>query len=422
MPTHEPLLSPRLAALQQDLTGGNVVALNAFWQEARQRGTPFIEPIPNDPAYSFVTFLWQAKEEIKNIVLISDLTGWDFEEGRMTQLHGTDLWYKTLRVQNEARVTYWLAPNDSLVSIEKSIGMISWEERSATWGSDPLNPQTYLIPKHAEDPNEIDMKKSILEMPAAPPQPWVMPRSGAPKGLVACQRLHSKLLHNERRVWVYTPPSYTGESELFNLLVLFDGQTCTSLVPVPTILDNLLAEHRIAPTIALLVDSPDQQTRDRELTCSSPFADFLVQELLPWAQRNYNICMDPARTTVGGLSNGGLASAYVGLKYPNVFGNVLSQSGSFWWKPAGENEYEWLARQFVALDRLPLRFYIEMGTFENVRYCDRPTPLVAARHFRDVLQAKGYPVHYVEFSGGHDYICWRGTLADGLLALAAHKD
>ena len=39
------------------------------------------------------------------------------------------------------------------------------------------------------------------------------------------------------------------------------------------------------------------------------------------------------------------------------------------------------------------------------------------RHIRNVLQAKGYDVHYAEFPGGHDYLCWRGTLAEGLLVL-----
>ena len=36
---------------------------------------------------------------------------------------------------------------------------------------------------------------------------------------------------------------------------------------------------------------------------------------------------------------------------------------------------------------------------------------------RTVLRAKGYAVHYAEYSGGHDYLCWRGTLVDALIAL-----
>jgi enterochelin esterase family protein len=36
---------------------------------------------------------------------------------------------------------------------------------------------------------------------------------------------------------------------------------------------------------------------------------------------------------------------------------------------------------------------------------------------RDVLLAKGYEVHYQQFAGGHDYLSWRGTFADGLIDL-----
>ena len=36
-----------------------------------------------------------------------------------------------------------------------------------------------------------------------------------------------------------------------------------------------------------------------------------------------------------------------------------------------------------------------------------------------MLRLKGYELTYHEFNGGHDYLCWRGGLADGLLALTA---
>ena len=42
---------------------------------------------------------------------------------------------------------------------------------------------------------------------------------------------------------------------------------------------------------------------------------------------------------------------------------------------------------------------------------------ISNRHFRTVLQDKGYPFSYVEFLGGHDFVCWRGSIADGLIYL-----
>lgn len=48
--------------------------------------------------------------------------------------------------------------------------------------------------------------------------------------------------------------------------------------------------------------------------------------------------------------------------------------------------------------------------------------LESSRQMRDVLLAKGYEVHYQQFAGGHDYLSWRGTLADGLLALIGKQE
>jgi enterochelin esterase family protein len=32
---------------------------------------------------------------------------------------------------------------------------------------------------------------------------------------------------------------------------------------------------------------------------------------------------------------------------------------------------------------------------------------------RNVLRAKGYDLTYSEYAGGHEFICWRGSFADG---------
>ena len=37
------------------------------------------------------------------------------------------------------------------------------------------------------------------------------------------------------------------------------------------------------------------------------------------------------------------------------------------------------------------------------------------REFRSILEIKGYDVDYNEFKGGHGYVNWRRTLADGII-------
>lgn len=417
MTENDTIQSPRIAALRQELEAGNTSALDAFWQEIAEKGAPLFEPVEGDEEQTLVTFLWHGDADTRNVVIVGGLAGWDdFKEQQMTRLLESDVWYRTYRGDRTLRTAYSLGVNDSLVPVTRE----NWLERSASWRHDPLNPRTFLFPKDEEDPDDKESLVSALELPGAPPQPYSTPRAGVPAGTLEMHRLYSELLENERRVWIYTPPGYSSAGEPYGLFVVFDGLAYIDLVPTPVILDNLLAEGKIPPLVAVLIDSLPQEVRSRELPCHQPFVDFLTTELLPWVREHYHVTTDPSHTIVGGSSYGGLAATFAALRAPDVFGNVLSQSGSFWWKPAEAREYEWLARQYVLSPTLPLRFYLDVGLREVAAHPDyMPTQVVVNRHMRDVLQAKGYPVHYAEFMGGHDYICWRGTLADGLLALLA---
>src|SRR5271157_2005858 len=82
-----------------------------------------------------------------------------------------------------------------------------------------------------------------------------------------------------------------------------------------------------------------------------------------------------------------------------------------------EPEPNWVAKQFIASARLPLRFYLDAGSEEIDLSGGGRSILLTNRSLRDVLRARGYELHYQEFAGGHDYLSWRGTLADGLIAL-----
>jgi enterochelin esterase family protein len=120
---------------------------------------------------------------------------------------------------------------------------------------------------------------------------------------------------------------------------------------------------------------------------------------------------------------GGIGAACAGLLHPETFGNVLAQSGAFHRAPPSasaeesSSEPNWLVRQFISSPRKPVRFYLEAGSAEFNATGGGDSILFCTRTLRDVLRAKGYEVYFQEFAGGHDYLSWRGTLADGLIAL-----
>lgn len=411
------LKSPQLVALHHESTAGNSAAVESFWRDIAEHGTPLIEPIPDDDTHTFVTFLWRDTPDTECPVVMSPImepTSRTLFLQRMSQLPGTDVWYATGRARTDLRATYALSTGaafrdfDAVVTDPARI-----EEAIDAFHTDPLNKQPFRV----DDP--FLPPQSTVTLPAAMPQPWIVARPDIPQGAVRHHRMRSAILNSERDVWVYLPPGYAADCAPYRMLLLFDGWAYLHWIPTPTILDNLLAADRLPPMVAVLVNNGDARTRVHELACSPLFADFVARELVPWIRHEYHVTVDPQGAIVGGSSLGGLAAAFIGLRHPDAFGQVLCQSGSFWWAPADDHEAEWLTRQFVSTPRAPLRMYLEAGLQELwSRSASGSNLLVATRHLRDVLRAKGYVVHHAEFNGGHDYICWRGTLADGLIALS----
>ena len=406
-------ISLRIAAVQRAVEEGRDEDLDAFWHDIARHGAPLIEPGP-DADHALVTFLWRAAGTAAPIVVVGGLAHADVDRDRLVHLPETDLWYRTYLAPADVRTVYRLSVDGPLgPTVEEAM------RRFFMARPDPLNPCTYVVPPDIERPDATGGVASVLEAPGATPQPWVAPRSAVPTGCVDLHRLRSAILDNERRVWVYTPPGYTSTGAPYPVVLLFDGSEYSGrLVPTPTILDNLIAAGRIPPLVVLLPDSLDGETRSRELRPSSPFATFVTDELLPWARQLYHVTTEPALSVVAGSSAGGLVAASIALRHPDVFGNVLSQSGFVVWKPEDDPRDHWLARQIEDHPAVPVRWYLDVGVLE-----DRPRPdggatmVEANRRLRDVLRATGYDVRYAEFSGGHDYLCWQGTLADGLVAL-----
>ncbi|WP_263351286.1 alpha/beta hydrolase-fold protein [Acidicapsa acidisoli] len=415
-PWQDPNPSPRMEALRKQAAAGKFDH-EAFWKQVTAEGTPLVESIEKDPQHQLVTFLWRGTPQTRNVFPIGS-----FKVGGLYpldyvfhQIPSTDVWYLTVRLPTGARFTYGLSENDPLVFNGFQ------PERFATTQVDPLNPHRWGC---APDATRYDCQ-SMAENKGAVPQPWIIKNPSIAAGTIEKQKIHSELLKNDHDLSIYIPAGYKANATPYDLVVIFDESAYLTKVPTPVILDNLIAASKIPPTVAVLIANPSQASRNAELTPNPKFADFLAKELVPWIHAHYNVTNDPGSVVVAGSSLGGLAATYAGYRHPEVFGNALCQSGSFWWAPDHSGaipdgvttETGWMAKQFIASPTLPLRFYMDAGVFEYDSNGTGGGILETSRDMRDVLLAKGYEVHYQQFVGGHDYLSWRGTFADGLMDL-----
>ncbi len=420
--------STKIESLKQQVATGNHNTAD-FWQDVQRAGTPLVEPAQSTDKHQVVTFVWRGSPDTRNVlVLINPFTMLSPRDYLMARVPDTDVWYLTIRIPHGARFTYQLSPNDPLVAGAQSAAQ-----------ADPYNANRWLCAADAPSTQCF----SMVELPDAVPQPWIAKNPNAKPGTVIQEKFRSDLLRTERDVWIYQPADYTADTAPCALVVLFDGKAYNSVIPTPTILDNLYAAAKIPRTIAVLVGDSD---RGRDLIPTPELATSVANELVPWIRARYRVTTDARQVVIGGSSAGGFVALYTALRHPDVFGNVLSQSGAYFRSPefrnyaanrapaavAGDRDRHdleelmdrgiaettgWLAKDVIDRPRLPLRFYLDAGLFEVDFTGSSIGILESTRHLRDVLLAKGYEVHYQMFIGGHDYLNWRGTLADGLLAL-----
>ena len=395
-----PDASPRIAALRKDVASGNKNAVSSFWGQVKKTGSPLIASVPGEPHFSFVTFLWHGDATTRNVVIFDGVANYDATD-RMLRLSDTDVWYKTYKIRNDARFAYNLSPNDPLTSVNDVKGDEAMRARLAMLQVDPLNPHRCPTTFGA-----YGAEASFVELPDAPSMAWDENSTAFAKGKVEVTSIHSGILKEEKKLWVYTPPGFDARGKPYPLLVLFDGDR--NVMWMPKVLEIFIAEKKIPPMVMVMTDESVPAERRQELPCNPEFADFLAKELVPWTQDKYHATTDAAQTIAAGSSYGGLASVFAALRHSEVFGNVISLSGSFFWKPEGEKEGQWLVKQMEASPKLPLRFYQEVGLMEG------SFQIAANEHMRDELRTKGYPIEYFEYNGGHSFLNWTGGMERGL--------
>ncbi len=360
-----------------------------FCQELKTRGTPLIEPAPGQAGNSLLTFLYCGGPATRvrlvsnlNALLIQGLVS-DFDSlGDFHRLPGTNLQYLTFSVRNDLRIAYQ-------ISIDAKPPQL-----------DPWNQHPYLA--------GTPVAESSVALPDAPEEPWVeTPEAGKWEEL----RIASSALGGEQSAWVYLPSGWSPGNS--GLVIGMDVLSFRHILPASRVVEYLAGRREMPPTI--LVAAPDLAAAG-DSRGYDPAVRFLAEELIPAIEKRYRARFRPERTVVCGASRRGMIAAYAAWKRPDRFQRVLSLSGSFYWRPPGETEYEWLPALYAREPRRPIRLYLAAGMLENV-----VTPgnaghyLVGTnRHMRDILTARGYDFRYAEFNGVHSTLNWQDQLLPGL--------
>jgi enterochelin esterase-like enzyme len=180
---------------------------------------------------------------------------------------------------------------------------------------------------------------------------------------------------------------------------------------LPTILDNMIAEHRLPPIVAVMIDSggSDSLGSERGLeydTLSPRYADFIETEVLPEVSRLYHVAFtkDPnLRMSMGG-SSGAACAFSMAWYHPDLYHRVLLYSGTFvnqqWpYDPATPHgAWEYHEHLVPETKRKPIRIWMEVGE-NDLRHTDPESTyhnwVMANNRMATVLKNKGYHYQYV---------------------------
>ena len=389
----------RIAKLENMIKEGNKDAIDLFWSEVEEKRAPLIEDIDNDDNNKLVTIIYKEEKPVNNVVLIPPVGMRKLEKCIMNKVYGTDVWYISYKVKNDISFTYQFSPNDPLDN--------DWNRRWKNVKGDIFNKKAIL---HFDKSINVERMVPYVNLENARKKFFVNKNNNSKEGNIKEYFIFSNILNENRKFKVYFPYEY-DENKKYKLVVLNDGIEYLRILNAKNILDNLIQMKRIPPVIAVFIESTNK--RAENLKCSDNFSKFICLELMEFLYKNTSISNKPKDKVIGGYSLGGLEASYVALKYSNIFGNVLSQSGSYWYKKDNYNENEpWIVNEFKKVHKLPINFYINVGSIEP-----KVSMIDTNIEFKNNLINLWYNVKFDFFGSGHDYLYWDETLADGLIYL-----
>lgn len=204
--------------------------------------------------------------------------------------------------------------------------------------------------------------------------PRIRPQADWPRGTVTRLQHRSRVLAGnpwddpvERDVAVYLPPGYSEASAPYS--ALWDLAAFTNAGPghlnwrnqgenLPHRLDRLIGDGTMEPVVVVIPDCYTSLGGNQYV--NSPgvgrYADYLVDELVPFVDSQINVRSSRDGRAVFGKSSGGYGALYHGMRYPEVWGAVASHAGDVGFELLFRGEFPRVCSVLASYEGDPLAF------------------------------------------------------------------
>ena len=338
-------------------------------------------PIVED---DWCTFLFRG--EADEVRLIHRVVGMP-PDPQLRRIRGTDLWALTLELPVGSRVEYQL-----------EVRRGDYTERF----NDPLNPRLAHSPVGSS---------SVCEAAGYEVPEWTRHDPESRPGSLVELTVGSRALRRACPVTVYLPARFRRDAR-YPLLVVHDGGDYLGFASMQTVLDNLIHRMDMASTIVAFTHPGDRLV---EYANSAAHARFLTAELLPRLEQDFPLLGHRGGRALMGCSFGAIASFSTAVRYPQAYGSLLLQSGSFVFTDIGMDHgggpvfdpvVKFVNRYRAAPMHVADRLFVSCGTYEPL--------IVRNRAMVPTFESAGMTVRFAEARDGHSWENWRDRLREGL--------